>query len=46
VEASFLGKTLKLIWGLALGLAAFVPAVLETADHWDKIHKWLAALHL
>jgi hypothetical protein len=35
VEASFLGKTLKLIWGLALGLAAFIPAVLETADHWD-----------
>lgn len=45
VEASFFGKTLKLVWGLALGLAAFIPAVWETVDHWDKLLKWLATLH-
>jgi hypothetical protein len=50
VEESFFGKILKLIWGLGLGFATFIPAILETADHWDKIrpllHKWLAALRL
>jgi len=49
VEESFFGKLLKLIWGLALGLATLIPAILETADHWDKIqpllHKWLASPH-
>jgi hypothetical protein len=48
-EESELGKALKLIWGLALGVAAFIPAVLETADHWSKVQSFLdkcsAALH-
>jgi hypothetical protein len=44
-EQSVFGKIVKLIWGLILGFATFVPAILETADHWDKLHKWLAALH-
>lgn len=49
VEESVFGKTLKLIWGLAIGLAAFIPAILETADHWSLVRKFfdtcVSALH-
>jgi hypothetical protein len=48
-EESALGKSLKLIWGLALGAAAIIPAILEISDHWDKVQSFLqrcaAALH-
>jgi hypothetical protein len=41
LEESFLGKSLKALWGLALGLAAFVPAILETHDHWSSVSQFL-----
>jgi len=48
-EASIVGKVVKLVWGLALGLAAFIPAILETADHWCMvrtfIQKCVSAFH-
>jgi len=40
---------LKLLWALAVGLAAIVPAVLETHDHWivvrQFLHNLVSALH-
>ncbi len=41
VEESFFGKALKLLLGLALGLAAFIAAILEIHDHWSIVLQFL-----
>jgi len=40
-EESLFGKAFKLFWGLAVGLATFIPAIWETADHWDKVRAFI-----
>jgi len=49
VEGSLLGRILKLLWGIVLGCAAVVPAILEIHDHWNLVgpllHKYFSLLY-